>query len=83
MKTIRRGDGYNSKGTAALRPTVKAAQIMLAAAGFTDVKSEDDTCAADGIFGSGTETAAKAFQTSVNLVADGVIGPETWAALEG
>lgn len=82
MKTIRFGDGYNSKGTAELRPTVKAAQIMLASAGFADAKSVDGTCAADGVFGPGTEAAAKAFQKSRHLTADGIIGSKTWAALE-
>jgi peptidoglycan hydrolase-like protein with peptidoglycan-binding domain len=36
---------------------------------------------ADGVFGAGTVTAAKAFQTAKGLGADGIVGPQTWAAL--
>jgi hypothetical protein len=37
---------------------------------------------ADGKFGAKTETAVKAFQTSAGLPADGVVGKNTWAALD-
>lgn len=51
-----------------------------------------DPGAADGVFGAQTEKAVKAFQKSYlltseedqvqqGLVADGVVGPKTWAAL--
>lgn len=35
----------------------------------------------DGAFGDATETAVRAFQTSKGLTVDGIVGPETWAAL--
>jgi N-acetylmuramoyl-L-alanine amidase CwlA len=35
----------------------------------------------DGVFGSDTMKAVKAFQTSKGLVADGIVGPVTWKAL--
>lgn len=37
---------------------------------------------ADGKFGAKTESALKAFQASVQLVADGICGPKSWAALQ-
>ncbi|MDR2046745.1 MAG: N-acetylmuramoyl-L-alanine amidase [Clostridiales bacterium] len=42
---------------------------------------KDYDIAVDGIFGAATETAVKAFQTSRNLAADGLAGPNTFAAL--
>ncbi|MFS0560151.1 N-acetylmuramoyl-L-alanine amidase [Terribacillus sp. 179-K 1B1 HS] len=33
---------------------------------------------ADGIFGSGTEAAVKAYQKRKGLSADGIVGPDTW-----
>ncbi|HTT75744.1 MAG TPA: peptidoglycan-binding domain-containing protein [Candidatus Binataceae bacterium] len=35
----------------------------------------------DGIFGGGTESAVRAFQRRVNLTADGIVDPATWAKL--
>lgn len=36
----------------------------------------------DGIFGSGTKAAVMQFQASRNLSADGIVGKNTWAALD-
>jgi GH25 family lysozyme M1 (1,4-beta-N-acetylmuramidase) len=35
----------------------------------------------DGIFGTGTEAAVKEYQTAKGLVADGIVGVNTWAKL--
>src|SRR4051812_357846 len=35
----------------------------------------------DAIFGANTEAAVKSFQQGAGLAVDGIVGPETWAAL--
>ncbi len=39
--------------------------------------------AVDGIYGPTTEEAVRAFQQANNLMVDGIVGPQTWAALGG
>jgi hypothetical protein len=39
--------------------------------------------AADGDFGSKTEAAVRVFQRTHDMVPDGIVGPKTWAALDG
>lgn len=56
-------------------PAVKALQEMLIAAGFPPGL-------VDGHFGPGTEAAVLAFQRSKGMLADGVAGPRTQAALQ-
>jgi hypothetical protein len=36
---------------------------------------------ADGVFGGGTDSAVRTFQSNAGLTVDGRVGPETWAAL--
>lgn len=38
---------------------------------------------ADGKFGPATETALRQFQRDNHLVPDGIVGPRTWAAIDG
>jgi peptidoglycan hydrolase-like protein with peptidoglycan-binding domain len=52
---------------------VRAIQYLLQARG--------QSVTADGVFGSGTTTAVKNFQSSRGLTADGIVGPATWGAL--
>ena len=66
--TLRKGD----KG-----PYVTLAQTELINRGYDLGK-----WGADGQFGAQTEKAVKAFQKDHGLKADGIIGPDTWAALD-
>ncbi|MDB6454837.1 N-acetylmuramidase domain-containing protein [Falsirhodobacter sp. 20TX0035] len=61
-------------GLGARGKAVRLAQKRLRALGF-------DPEGVDGIFGADTYDATIAFQTSVGLTPDGIIGPKTWAVL--
>lgn len=56
-------------------PGVSRVQESLVAMGFT--------VSIDGIFGTKTLDAVKAFQRAKGLTVDGIVGPATWAALLG
>ena len=58
--------------------TVRAIQILLTAYGFSC-----GSAGADGVLGSGTESAVKGFQRACKLDADGIVGRDTWTALLG
>jgi transcriptional regulator with XRE-family HTH domain len=55
-------------------PAVAEVQCLLERAGFSPG-------GIDGIFGEHTERAVKREQTHAKVVADGMVGPHTWAAL--
>ena len=65
-QTIRRG----SRGE-----SVSQLQSKLAALGF-------DPGPIDGVFGPNTDAAVRGFQASRRLTVDGIVGPQTWSALE-
>lgn len=65
MPQLRRG----AKGS-----SVTELQTQLKARGF-------DPGAIDGVFGSMTESAVRAFQAARGLAVDGIVGPQTWGAL--
>ena len=64
-------------GLGARGPSVEELQHRLNAAGA------DPTLDVDGMFGEHTRGAVMMFQQSHGLVADGIVGPLTWAALGG
>lgn len=68
------GDAFISEGDAG--PEVEEIQSRLGAKGF-------DPGPADGVFGPETRAAVIAFQRATNLVVDGIVGPQTLAALRG
>lgn len=57
---------------------VKVLQLLLLLNGYGVGKS-----GADGDFGNATHNAVVAYQKAHGLVADGIVGPKTWAALLG
>ncbi len=58
----------------AIGEDVRAVQQGLARAGIAVTD--------DGIFGLATDRAVRQFQTSRGLIADGIVGPQTWARLQ-
>lgn len=68
--TVRSG----SRGT-----TVRAVQYYLRR--LAAYYSEVPTVTVDGVFGTATVRAVKAWQTHAGLTADGVVGPQTWQSL--
>src|SRR6185295_19215256 len=54
---------------------VRRVQKRLTLAGY-------DAGGVDGIFGAGTEAGVKALQRDSGLTQDGVVGPQTWNAID-
>jgi peptidoglycan hydrolase-like protein with peptidoglycan-binding domain len=55
---------------------VRRAQKRLTLAGY-------DTGGVNGIFGATTESAVRVFQRDQGLAEDGIVGPKTWARIDG
>ncbi|MFD5268738.1 protein kinase [Streptomyces sp. NPDC058335] len=70
------GNGRTRQGDTGKR--VLQVQCMLTKRGYGVGDS-----GADGIFGSGTETAVRGFQGDRGLTVDGIVGHDTWTALRG
>ncbi|MFE3516489.1 peptidoglycan-binding protein [Streptomyces sp. NPDC059166] len=65
---------YTTQKSGSTGDQVKAVQTLLNQQGY-------EAGAADGVFGSTTQSAVAAFQKARGLTADGVVGPKTWTAL--
>lgn len=61
----------------------KTAQGLMLARGANRSGLVDSSGRPDGVFGQGTVRSLKSLQVKLKLDPDGVIGPLTWAALEG
>lgn len=42
----------------------------------------DQVGTADGVFGANTDAAVRAFQEAHGIAVDGIVGPQTWEALD-
>jgi peptidoglycan hydrolase-like protein with peptidoglycan-binding domain len=89
---LRKSDGFESARTALTAldvPSGRGHSILREGSRGGEVKELQNklnakgfNCgAADGIFGSKTDSAVRSFQRANGLVADGIVGPKTWAAL--
>lgn len=76
-KQIKKGAKDSSFGG-----NVYKAQGLLCAHGYDLGTSGGRGNGIDGVFGSATDSAARAFQKKKGLSVDGIIGEKTWAALE-
>ena len=63
-------------------PTVKKGSKGAAVKTLQELLNQNGSkLSVDGIFGSKTESAVKAYQKKKKLAVDGIVGPKTWAAL--
>lgn len=69
-------DTYTTQRDGSVGPQVKALQLLLNEQGHPVGE-------ADGSFGPATAGAVTSFQAAHGLDADGIVGPATWAALQG
>jgi hypothetical protein len=76
-------DGVVGTNTwSALVVTVRSGSTGQAVRGVqTSLRAHGSSVTVDGIFGSGTASAVRSFQSARGLSADGIVGPNTWRAL--
>jgi len=80
---LREGDGYVNGENPDVRGAVVGVQQQLAYHGHADRNTADRSkCAADGAFGTGTDTAVRSFQSAKQLVVDGIVGDMTYIELD-
>lgn len=77
-------DGVAGANTlSALIVTVQNGSNNYAARAAQYLLSKFESITVDGIFGTGSTTAARTFQQKMGITADGIVGPTTWLFLFG
>lgn len=82
VKPIEVGPQSDGVGTRLLRRGCKGDDVKALQAALNKWNNGYEALAVDGAFGSLTEAAVKIFQADSGLKADGIVGPQTWKALE-
>ena len=80
MRAIRRGD--TGPAVSEIRSILVGLDLLDAASGAVDA-AFDDAAFDDASFDDATENAVRAFQQSRGIGVDGIVGAETWQALDG
>jgi N-acetyl-anhydromuramyl-L-alanine amidase AmpD len=81
-EAVREGHPVGEDLTPTLRPGDNGPAVARMQQLLMDAGEKLPLYGADGDFGDETENAVRSFQESQNLTVDGIVGPNTWEALE-
>ncbi len=84
LPMLRQGDGFSSGSNPQYRDDVRRIQANVAIDGIMAANTFDpQTGMPDGLFGKGTNSAVRGFQSKHGLVVDGLVGEKTWTVSMG